>query len=318
MAVPTITSCSLSNVSTQGYTYVEIVGTNFKEPVLVLVPGVKAEVPPPSVSVKFGAVSALEVGWISSTLLYAVTPQMAPGLVGLTVANLNADGTVVPGETVTKPNTITFSRPNVRYGTDLYRVVTGFVQLLIDQVFARTVYEAPAVDYAESGAPLPLKVKLPYLTVAGPTLNTNAFYTRQGNGIVQTADPDVWVLRKRGDLYDLVFRLNAASSSRNELLGLRSVLMTFFRNNTKVTIPRSATDPSKGTVSYELYMDGDGIRDTSALSVSSVSSFTLGCYILGFEAETVFGENGPVVGDSLLFSGSNADTVEIAGYEQQP
>ncbi len=322
MAVPTITSVTPVSVSTQGWTYVEIVGTNFKEPTLVLIPGVKAAVPPPSVAVTFGTVPALEVGWLSSTLLYAVTPQTAPGLVSLTVSNLNTDGTIVPGETVVKPAAVTFSRPNIRYGTDLYRIVTAFVQLLINQVFGNTIYEAPQVDYAPTGATLPLKVKMPYLTVAGPTIRQNQFYTRHGNGIVPLTKPNdaapSWAIRKRGDLVDLIFRLNAASASKNEMLGMRSALLTFFRNNTSVSIPRDVTDPSKGTVSYELYPDGEGMRDTSALSVSNVNSFALGCYILGFEVENVLGQDGTIPGDSLLYKGGEADTVELLGYEQNP
>lgn len=305
MAVPTITSISLALGSTQGWAYVEIVGTNFREPITTYPPGAPVPIPTPSIAVSFGSVAALEVGWISSTLAYAVTPQAAPGVVDLTLKNLDSDGVPIPGETATLPAAFTFERPNMRLAGDAHRLIYQLWQMLKDQVFADTGYQGPHVDYRKSDSAV-AQIRLPNLTLSGPTLTPNLFYSQQGNEHIPTG-VDTYLTRKRRMRFDMEFQLNGASDGKAELLGMRTSLTTFFNSNTMVRIPRDPTNLGAGYAEYELVLGDEGIRDTSTLSVSSVSTFMTSFILRAVEFETV----GGFAGDAIVGRGATADTLEL-------
>jgi hypothetical protein len=255
--------------------------------------------------VTFGTVPALEVGWITSTLIYAVTPQTAPEVVSVTVANHDDNGVAIPGETVTAANAFTFERPNIRLDVVMHRLIAQLVRMLRNQVFGNLDYKAPHMDYRRSDTAT-TNLRVPNLTLAGPAMVPNAFYTQHGEEHI-AVDDETFMTRKRGTRYDLEFQIDGATDSKHELLGLRNSLLTFFRNNSYVTIARDTANPSAGTASYELLMGDEGIRDTSILSVSSISTFTMSCMIRAFEVETV----GGFTDDAIVYRGSVADTLEF-------
>ena len=295
--------------------YVEIVGTNFREPAPIVPVFGPIPVPESSVRVLFGAVPALEVGWVSSTLIYAVTPQTAPGLVGVTVTNLDDAGVAIPGESVTKANAFTFERPGLRGAATggehaIHRVIAELVTLLRNQVFADFEYKAPHIDYRKPGQLTSQTVEAPNMTIEGPDFVLNMFYTQQGNQYIPTGE-ETFETRKRGESYDLVFNIDGGSNSRRELTSMRNALITFFRNNTKLRIPRDTSNPAAGVAEYELVMGDDGIRDTSVLSVSSISTFACSCLIRAFELET----SGNFEGDGIVYHGNTASEIEFGGVQ---
>lgn len=307
MAIPTISTVTPNVVSSQGWTYVEVVGTNFREPTVIVPPDGPIPVPAPSVSVLIGGEVPREVGVIDATTLYFVTDAHSLGTHDVVVANLDDDGVPIPGEEVTKANAITVSRPSPRALSDLIRVMHAFGDMLKNQVLPRVIMTNPSVDYSTSPSSGRLQeAAVPAITIDGPNLVPNMMYTQHGNEPVSTSDT-TYMLRKRGERKDIQMVLTVMSNSKIEALNLVAVLDLFFRNNTSVKVARDPEDASAGYAYYELYADPEGFRNRTNLNLSNIVSYAIPCYILGFEVESLAG----FTNDSVLAYGDTADTLEL-------
>lgn len=307
MAVPTITTVTPSTVSSQGWTYVEIAGSNFRPPTIVVPPDAPIPVPEPSVRVTIGAESPRETGFIDTSTIYVVTDAHAVGTHSITVTNLDDDGVAIPGETVTKANALTVSRPVPQLASDLVRTLHVFGSMLQNQVLPRVLFTNPHIDYSsDPGSGRTLTATIPAIAIDGPNVVPNMFYTQHGNESVQLTDTS-YRLRKRGERKDIQMVLTIMSNSKVEALNLVAILDTFFRNNTSIKVPRNTADLSAGYAYYELYADPDGFRNRSNLNLSNIVSYAIPCYILGFEVESLAGFDS----DSVLGYTDTADTIEL-------
>lgn len=319
MATPTVSAISPSAGHSGGRTLVEVDGTNFRQPtVAVLVRGI-AQVPPPSVAVTFGGIPATEIRWLSSSLLYVVTPIHSPGAVDVVVTNLDDTGTPIAGETVTSASGYTYLLPTLTgdQESDVVRCIRAFLQEMKRQITpnvswpSHTDYD-DATDAAISVAKLP---SMPGLVIADVTFRENDFYSIRE--ATQVTDPTVtdFVEIAPPTTVDLVFTIAGLSTSSIELLNLAAVTKRFFRKNPYLSLARDPSDLSKGSVRYE--MDSFEDKETKyeiTASKDNVKNFILIAVVHGFDIEGMSGLplGGPAgVSEGAQNAGKTADVVTL-------
>lgn len=303
MAVPTITSISPVSGHSGGRQFVEIDGTNFRQPTpqSVAANGI-TPVAPPSVSVTFGGVPAREVRWLSPTLLYAITPVTAltgaqvkaGGQVDVVVQNLNDDGTPIGGESATLAQGYTYLLPTLTGDneSDLARCIRAFIQELERQVTPNVAWPQStdyddATDAAEMVAKLP---SLPGLVITEVDLRDNDFYAHRGPEYVQSTDGDSFVRLAPPVTVDIVFTLAGISNNSVEIINLAAATKRFFRKNPYLILERDPTQPGLGSVQYEM----DAYEDkTTKLTITAnkdnLRHFVLVATVRGFDIEAMSG-----------------------------
>lgn len=215
------------------------------------------------------------------------TPAHLPGVVAIELTNLDADGNPVPGETVVVANAYRFVRPTVAREADLTRVIRQLLRELKGQVLAN-VSATVSVDYDDTvldGLNVIAIAKTPSLTLSGPTLRPNRFYSANvaHEDVVPGVSGPELVRRKPPYTVDLVFTLTAASERTAELFNLMAAVATFLNRNRWVELPRDAADHSRGAVRWEL--DADGEFRTTLAGKDDVRAFTCGFVVRGFDVD---------------------------------
>lgn len=275
MATPTIIAVTPARGHTGGQTLVEITGTNFKLPGAPPADGI-APATPQTVQVLFGTVPATAVGVAGADLIYCKSPIHDPGIVGVTVKNLDANGVPIVGESVTKANAFTFERPDLTQEGPLAAAVRALMVELDRQVL-HNVALATHSDYDESTGDylnLAMVAKLPAIVLANIKLHED-----------RTASPaneeyDVgggrYIERRAPVIYDIEMVLVGAAEDPILLFNLSEAVRIFFRKNTKLATPRDPANPSTGgTVSYDLdFTSNEDVAVSMVGTNMNVSSFT--------------------------------------------
>lgn len=260
MAVPTITSLSVTSGPSQGRTLVSIVGTNFRTYPPPPATG-KVPKPSPTVRILFGSDEATEVQTESATRVWCLTPPGTPGAVSVTVTNIDDNGDAIVGETVTANNAYTYVRPYIRipvgatsvdaYRGDLHRLVVQIVREFKRQVLENTVLKKPHKDFAS--APVSGRVRLaelPGLVLYGPRLSANRFLS--DNPYENLASGGGFKARRQVEARDVSFTFSAVAESSWEALNLIEVLDRFFDKNQVIRLLRNPLAPSAGYAEYDM------------------------------------------------------------------
>lgn len=306
MSVPTIASITPSFGMTAGNTLVEIVGTGFKVPGD---PPTGAPVPPfpDTVAVTFGGVAALSVRVLSGTLLTALTPAANAGVVDVRLANLNADGSEVTGENVTKTNGYTFKRPVLArevaagvvvnahepiFSRVARALITAMRRAIVDNVVTMVHTE---FDDVPGGVEVAMLASLPGLVLSGPELTENR--ESDNNETDETEDDDATFHETRySTTWDLRFGITGAADSQFQCAQLLDAARDFFDRTIRLMIDRDPSDATAGTVSYELRVPlSPSWRITSAPNEANVRTFTGACEVLGVRREGAAGVDGDLL-----------------------
>ncbi len=355
MSVPTITSVTPAVGLASGDQLITIEGTNFNVPVHVDAgPGeVNNQDPYDPVSlatytqtatVTFDGVPATLVKVFSATLLTCLLPPGNPGPRGTTppgravdvVVTNTTQGTTtpIPGETVTLANGFTYARPihTSEYESDFARAIRTLLQLLKSQLLVDEVNYAVQTDYDPStGDELHVTkfAKLPGLVLVGPDLRENRFYSLNEqmdypDGIVSELDgkSSAGFFETRVPYtVDMVFQVIAASDTKVELLNLQANFIMAMHKNKWLYMDRSATDPTKGRVRYEMDFEPNGLpRNSTQPNNSNLRSWHASIVIRGFDIEafsglTIDGTPDPanlIPAHAIVDHGRNADIVTLA------
>ena len=300
----TLTSISPSAGHTGGRTFVEIAGTGFvvpptpdPDPTTGLTP-----LPPPTVAVFFGTVPALMVSVASTTLLYAVTPAIAPTpdaagiarlptVVPVTVMPLDGSGNPVPAEAATLAAAYTFQLPDLTQESDLTRLVRTWIELVQNQVVPyvswpkQTDFDQNTGDFT-SIVDLP---RLPGLVIADASLRANPFYARRAPYQIDNGD-GTYTTKAPPDTVDLVFSIVGVSNDPTELLNLAAAFKRFLHKNPALVIARDPTQPALGTVQYEIsWSEGTELKVTALANASNLAHFAYDVAIIGFDIEDMPG-----------------------------
>lgn len=264
MAVPTIATVSPTTGRTGGRFLVGVTGTGFQLPPPPNATGV-TPVPPATVRAWFVDASnvlteAERVDVVSSTMLYVLAPSHDEGVVGLRVANVDADGATIGAETVTAANAFTFKRPMLSgeaRGAEriLARVVRALLRLAKREVLpnvsltVHTDFDALPGD----GTNTIEVAELPSLLFVGPAVTENRFYSENVKRTVDLQDGGFAELRPSYTV-DLSFTVIGLSEYSQELLNLQQEVAAFGQRNPYLYVARDPADASAGRVRYEMHL----------------------------------------------------------------
>lgn len=275
MAIPTITSITPARGHTGGRTLVEIVGTGFKLPASSPAEGL-TPTPAQTGKVLFGTTPALVVAVAGADLLYCQTPIHDPGLVGVTVQNIDANGVLIPTEQAVRANGFEFVRPDISQESHLTAAIRALLQELKRQVLDNVSFTVQT-DYDDATGDLlniAMVAKLPALVL------TNLELIEQHSGgtprtPTEQSIGDGRFVRRRAPV-DVVAKLVLIGVSDNpmEILNLAQATRVFFQKNITLDVPRDPALPNGDKAGYDLdFAFGGPIAVTTSTDNSNVESF---------------------------------------------
>jgi hypothetical protein len=274
MAVPNLTRISHDHGPTSGDDLVRLTGGNFAKRVAVWFGGAEADV-----------VRVVRAEGV--TFVDVRTPPHGPALVDVVLWNLDRGGLPVAGEHATLPAAYRYVRGPLVDEAALTRAVRKLLQDLKRDVLQNTSISV-SVDYqppAEDDSVVVPLASLPSLVVSGPTLRENRFYRSYEPRETFVAGRFGLEIAKHRPPYtaDLAFTITGASSSTVELLNLMSAVVTFISRHRWLELDRDPDDPSRGSVRWELHVDGEA--RASLHGSEGVRVFTAGLVVRGFDVD---------------------------------
>ena len=218
------------------------------------------------------------------------TPAVAPGDVPLTIANEDADGAFLPGESAT--TTFRVQRARIGRESELTRLVRALLQALKAQVLANTTTPM-SLDYREAASPLVPIAKVPSLTLLGPDVRENRLYSSSElveRAVVTPGGMDIESLRPPIAV-DLRFVLEAVTNSTAEHLELFAALVAFFHRNPYLVLARDPDRAEAGSARFVLASDGEAraatvqSEDGRAGRTDDRRAFQWGIVVRGFPVD---------------------------------
>ena len=254
MAIPTISTITPSQGRTGGRVIATIVGTNFRQYDAPATTGA-VPVPPDPIRVTFGTKVAERVWVLTATQIMVLVPPNEPGIVDVLLENIDANGDLIPTETVTKTIGYTYKRPDLTNENPIELVTRAMIRLLKSQVI-ENVSLTTHTDF--DGSPLDAcniteLATLPAVILTGPRTEEDRLYSPNTRKQILLPDGSYRTLRACMTL-DLVFDITLLSDSTMELLALvKETTQCVFREHCRVL--RNQQDASEGTVPYKLAFD---------------------------------------------------------------
>lgn len=200
----------------------------------------------------------------------------AIGSYSVTVENIDDDGDLITGETVTKTDAFTFRRPDLGQESELARVVRALLRMLKRQIL-ENVHFATHTDYdADTGDlnAIAFVQRLPALVVANLEVPDDRDYFVEGEQDFE-AGAGRFIARRPPVVAMIRFDLIGVSDDPVENLNLLQATRIFFRKNPRITLDRSSTDPTLGAVSYDLECAlGGPVTVTRGADAVNVQSFS--------------------------------------------
>jgi hypothetical protein len=268
MAVPHVTVIFPDSGPTGGRRLVQIMGGDFQVPSDPPALGV-APVLNPTVEVLFGGEPATNVQVASRARLFCVTPitpldRNAPeGPVDVVLRNIDQDGDVIPGETVTVVNGYSYALPdlNALPECDLVRLVRTLLHQLKKQVLSNVSIEVHT-DWSDAPAGgLTFISKVPAITLHGPDLAENRFYSI--NYRRTTTNPfglgaEFFAGLRPPYTVDLEWELLGVTDRKLQNIALQGEVQRFFHRNKTIGMLADASDPTSDFCEWEMDMREDG------------------------------------------------------------
>jgi hypothetical protein len=299
MAVPTFSTVTPTAGHPTGGQFVEVTGTNFQLPPAPPATGV-VPVAPPTVRVLFGAVEATKVSVLSATRLFVFVPKRAlpvdsngqtqdTEVVSLTIENIDTNGDLIPGETVTVASAYTYRRPDVsgQNQTPFAALIRHLLQLLKSEVTANVLVDVNT-DYDTDTATTRVDpAEVPSVVLTGPTMTANTLYTDNARSRVTLTDANEFYTKRRPYYCDLTFDVIVITQSTMHLYNLMSLITTVVDRNPQLFLDCGAP---VGIVPFDLNWAGPlGVVKQSNQLNSNIrvakGSFT----IVGFPFDTITG-----------------------------
>lgn len=250
MAVPTISTISPAAGPPIGNHMIEVTGTNFRPQSAGPISGI---VPPrpPSVAVLFDGVPAVSVLIVSDTRLLVRTPKRllvepstgrpidGPVAVDVEVQNIDDSGVLIPGETVTAAGGYAYTRVDTSGDnpSQLVTVVYALVDLFRSELHPNVniVENTDYDDDTSDGLQITRIATLPGVTITGPRISENRFFTRQQEQILPTVGTE-FAIYKAPRYVDLEFDITIVSDNEAEFLNLNNLLEMVMDENKYITI----------------------------------------------------------------------------------
>ena len=256
MAVPTISTVSPATGPAGGRAVITITGTNFQpspEPPM----GGPGGILPDTVAVEFDGFRAERVDVVSPTQLRVLLPPYRRSgddafveplpLVSVRVFNIDEDGALITGETVTRSNAFRYVRSTLRAPDALeqdqqYRqVIREVVQIFQRQLVPNTSI-GTNVDFGDFGQIVIKPAKNPSLTLIGPRvtedkINRHHWTDFEEEDLEENDDPDMRALKWPAFLASFEFEGVLASDFKMELYAMEQGLIELFQRTPWIRIP---------------------------------------------------------------------------------
>jgi hypothetical protein len=283
MAVPTITDVSPDSGITSGLNLVKITGTNFNPPATLDPETFPQGAEPYSVKVTVDGYDADSLYCISGDVCWVVMPEYLglsgdlPKDVDVVLSNLDSDGNVVAGETVTATDAYTYKRQSV--ADDAEGALIWVTENLIDYM-ARHIVDNVALttdpDYSDNpSAGIAALATLPGVVLVGPRISDDPM--RKGQHPAETAisgDPISHYVEHPHEPKIMEFDIHAFGRTKKEALNLTELIDNTLRARPRLRILdyRGGSD----TIDLTMYLSSpwDGV-DAMSGSFSRRGSTTL-------------------------------------------
>jgi hypothetical protein len=223
-------------------------------------------VPNPSVEVLFGTVRGEDVRVLTSSLLHVLSPIHDPGVVDVTVRNVDQDGNLIGAETVTQAAAFTFGRPQLvttpqggggtLQETDLTRCVRTVIEELSRQIIDN-VRVTTNVDFGDGVVDGAVLAALPGIVLIGPVLRENRFFSTNKRRSVPTGTPGSYNELRPPYTVDLVFTIVGVDDTTMTELNLQHEVTSFFQRNKTLRMLRDAA-VAGDYVELEMEIEPDG------------------------------------------------------------
>lgn len=271
-----------------GGSFIEILGTGFQLPPTPPASGPVPK-PNPSVTVQIGSKYAENVMVVSSTRLLCTTTPNDPGVYSVTVQNVDQDGLLVPGETITAASAYTYRLVNLAKQSYLTWVTRKLVEEIKRQVLSEVVLTEHTDWDPLTGDALNIThiADLPAIALVGPATLENRFYSLNQQVDVRT-NATTYMRRRRPRTIDMSFDYVGLSNNSQQLLNLSQASVAFFERNKFLTVPALVGDNNSGAIEYELdFVTGRDFVVAGNPSNSNVRSFRGAVYIRGVDLEAL-------------------------------
>jgi hypothetical protein len=314
VTVPTLTSVTPAIALTAGGSLVTLAGSGFRVGAPASSPALGFTTWQPTVVVLFGGVPATEVRVQADGQLTCLAPpapeslipkprskDVAPLPVTITVLNVDDNGAPIAGEQATLSGAFSYTLPlfTAEYESDFTRSIRTLIQLMKRQLLPVEINYATQTDYdPTSGDELHVTkfARLPAIALVGPDLEENRFYSTNDEPTFDdgTTEPDgepAGFIRTRVPYtVDVSWQVICVSNNKEELLNLMVGFVSFMHANKWLYMDRSATDPTKGQVRYELDFAPNGQpKNTTSPNTSNVVSWSANIRLRGFDIESFAG-----------------------------
>jgi hypothetical protein len=303
---------------TSGSSFVEIYGGNFRLPGFTISMDPRAPMLK-SVRVLFGRLECPRVAVVRSNLIRVITPPSPlpfdrtllqdtdgkkfykgnQGTVSVTVENIDDDGNLIAGETVTLPNAFTYLMPQLNSLTDttLYKVNNTLIQLWQRDVCLNVVNHQ-SVEYDSDTGDLRSvvdKAKLPAIVLLGPQTRQNRLFTIQSDRIIDPAlvpglpQEERFLIARAPYTLDLEYEVVGMAASRTVLLNLMEASFDFINKTPFIEINRGATEEELGKTKLDLgFPTPDSAFDVDLLpNNSDLNTFRGKILLSGIDIERI-------------------------------
>jgi hypothetical protein len=248
--------------------------------------------------------------------------------IAIRVDNLDDNGDPIAGENATRTSAFSYVMPIMTNEADgdLPRLVRVLLRELKKQFMQTEITYAVHTDYdSDTGDQLHVTqfAKLPGMTLMGPDLDENRFYSINEQPTVddptsptnEDGSKEAFVETRVPYTVDLLFEVLAVSDNKAELLNMMSNFVMFMHKNKFIFLDRDKDDPSKGNVNYEMDFQPGGAPKSvmGAAGNSNLRSFSAKFLIRGFDIETTTGvDAGTTAGvpnQAIVSRGKTSDSL---------
>ncbi len=274
MAVPVVASISPTSAVADGSEFAYVIGTGFAD----------------AVEVRFGeAVAAVEGVFDEGANRVALVrvPKAAPGagedpntfnpgVVDITLQNLDEDGLPIPGEVDVIVDAFTMTRTPTSAPGSLSRVVGQLLLLLRREVIANVTFGV-AVDYdadADDGVRVVEIANTPAIVVSGPSMTVSRVWRRMDRREAEAGSlADVTEAKAPAMAYDIALSLNIATeaAAKRQLYNLIDAVGRCLNRNKLLSMLAVDGDPESETLRWPMVAGGvrtsmsDGVRPNVAV-----------------------------------------------------
>lgn len=264
---------------------VEIVGSGFR------LPTVAEE----SVRVFFDGLQSPKVDVATDGRIFAITPKRDVGTVDVEVANVDASGVLIPGESAIAASAFEFVRPEIttEHESELKALARTLIRDLKLQLVPNVSLSTHA-DYQSPGgvsAHITELARLPGIILIGPELEENRFYSLNEEPDFDVAEdvegPTEFVTTNVPRTVDVTFAIFGFANRKQEALNLQQLVEWYFNQNKFFSLADGALRENDGN-SYEMDLVEDA-RSVGAANNDNLHGFSARMVIRGFDIDVAPG-----------------------------